>query len=102
MLSKIIKTSIAKQIVLKSIRTYANTLTSSVTNVEFKEIMENFEPKQKIVFLDVREDENIEGTYLPTTNANGIQLRYVRIPILDLIELRLNEIEQYKDTHQII
>ena len=102
MLANIFKKSIAKQITFKSFRTYANNLTSTVTSEEFKEIMENFEPEKKVVFLDVREDEELEGTFLPSYNSSGIKLRLVRIPILDLVELQLNALEEFKDSHQII
>ena len=102
MFSKIMKKSFNKFIFSSNMRYFSNDLTYSVSNVEFKELMDNFDPDNNVVFLDVREDEDISGVYLPAYNTSGVKLRNVRVPILDLVELQIGELEQYKDTHQIL
>ena len=91
-----------KMLTLFQMRLYSNEFIHSLGNAEFKETMDSFMPENKVVFLDVREDEEVNALSLPNFNIHGVKLRKVRIPILDLIELQIEELKQYKDTHQIL
>lgn len=77
-------------------------LTCTIKPEQFKQAFEEYESTDNVIFLDVREDEDCADGFLPTYNENGVKINNFRIPILDLIELRLGEIENYKDTHQIL
>eukprot|EP00345_Euplotes_harpa_P000961 CAMPEP_0168317840 /NCGR_PEP_ID=MMETSP0213-20121227/124_1 /TAXON_ID=151035 /ORGANISM="Euplotes harpa, Strain FSP1.4" /LENGTH=145 /DNA_ID=CAMNT_0008318795 /DNA_START=36 /DNA_END=473 /DNA_ORIENTATION=+ len=101
MFGRLVRKTPSKQIFTSAVRCYTNELDCAVSSSEFKELVDNFEPEQDIVFLDVREDEDTTDGFLPTYNSNGVKLRNIRIPILDLIEMQIHELEQYKDTHQI-
>ena len=81
---------------------HCNDYTCTLTEEEFKDVIENFDPNEDLILLDIREDEELEHGFLPTFNEHGVKLTNIRIPILDLIELRLQDIEPYKDSHKII
>ena len=81
---------------------HGNDLTYTITSDEFKEIIDNYHPGDKVIFLDVREDEDCADGFLPVYNEEGVKLDNFRIPILDLIEMQLQAIEPYKDTHEIL
>ena len=74
---------------------------SSISHKEFKDMIIKFRPSQNIVFLDVREEETFENHFLPAFNPSGFKLRNFWIPIMDLIEMRLKEIEPFKHSHTI-
>uniref|UniRef100_A0A7S3KJ10 Rhodanese domain-containing protein n=1 Tax=Euplotes crassus TaxID=5936 RepID=A0A7S3KJ10_EUPCR len=73
----------------------------SVQPETFKEMIDDYNIGDKVIFLDVREDEELEEGVLPRYNSEGVNLPLYRIPILDLIELQIGEIEQFKDDYQI-
>jgi rhodanese-related sulfurtransferase len=81
---------------------HPNHLTLTLTNRDFKEVYDNFDPSEKLIFLDVREDEDCEDGFVPDYNHDGVKVHLAHIPILDLIEMRTQPIDSYKDTHEIL
>uniref|UniRef100_A0A7S3KJ49 Rhodanese domain-containing protein n=1 Tax=Euplotes crassus TaxID=5936 RepID=A0A7S3KJ49_EUPCR len=67
----------------------------------FKEMIDDYSTGDKVVFLDVREDDELEDGILPQCNSEGVALPLYRIPILDLIELQVGSIEKFKEDYQI-
>ena len=68
---------------------------------KLEDIIDEYLPGDKIVFLDVREDDEMADGDLPTINKNGVALQHLRIPIVDVIEMRIEDLEQYKEDHQV-
>jgi rhodanese-related sulfurtransferase len=82
-----------------------NELTRTILASEIKEVIDNYHSDDKIIFLDVREDDECNDGFLPQYNEYGIKLHSVSIPFMDLIEMdheRLNQLEPFKDDHQIL
>jgi rhodanese-related sulfurtransferase len=80
----------------------ADDITLTISNSEFKEIFDNYDPEDNLVLLDVREDEDTGDGFLPEYNVNGVKVKNIRIPILDLIEMQTQEIDPFKESHQIL
>ena len=71
-----------------------------ISKEEFGKIFYECDENDKVIFLDVREGGKRINTQLPDCNEK-IMLNKISIPLFDLMEYKLEKIEEYRDTHTI-
>jgi len=76
---------------------------SQLINVEFVNAFEDVQSQSKIPFciLDVREDEEIEYSDIPTTNGNNVTFTKINIPLYLLMQDENNLHKLPKDKYII-
>ena len=73
----------------------------SIEPKKLREMINDYHIGDKVVFLDVRDDDELEDGVLHPFSPQGVPLPLHRIPVLDVIEWQIGELEKYKEDHQI-